>query len=134
MYKRQETRRFDVIVGNPPYGKIKLDEETRKLYSRSLYGHANLYGLFIDASLRILQSGGLVGFVTPTSFLGGKYFSNLRKLLVEENPPLAIDFISMRSGVFDLSLIHISDRLTFCQISILYISGRRKVLSSMPSL
>lgn len=96
-----ETRRFDVIVGNPPFGKIKLDEETRRLYSRSLYGHANLYGLFIDASLRILQPGGLVGFVTPTSFLGGKYFSNLRKLLVEENPPLAIDFIAMRSGVFD---------------------------------
>lgn len=71
-----ETRRFDVIVGNPPYGKIKLDEETRKLYSRSLYGHANLYGLFIDASLRILQSGGLVGFVTPTSFLGGNIFKS----------------------------------------------------------
>ena len=100
-YVISETKRFDVIVGNPPYGRIKLDEKTRKLYSRSLFGHANLYGLFIDASLRILKTGGLVGFVTPTSFLGGKYFSNLRKLLVENAPPLAIDFIGLRAGVFD---------------------------------
>jgi len=96
-----EQRRFDVIVGNPPYGRIKLDDETRKEYSRSLYGHANLYGLFIDASLRMKATNGLVGFVTPTSFLGGKYFTNLRKLLSEIAQPLSIDFISVRSGVFD---------------------------------
>ena len=94
-------KRFDVIVGNPPYGRVKLDEELRKQYSRSLYGHANLYGLFIDASLRMIEPGGLVGFVTPTSFLGGKYYTNLRNLLSEVAQPLTIDFVSVRSGVFD---------------------------------
>lgn len=96
-----EKRRFDVIVGNPPYGRVKLDDETREIYARSLFGHANLYGLFIDASLRIKTPDGLVGFVTPTSFLGGKYFSNLRNLLSKTAPPLAIDFVAVRTGVFD---------------------------------
>lgn len=97
----REERKFDVIVGNPPYGRVKLDEETRKIYTRSLYGHANLYGLFIDASLRMKTTEGLVGFVTPTSFLGGRYYSNLRNLLSKMAPPLAIDFVSVRAGVFD---------------------------------
>ena len=97
----KESRRFDVILGNPPYGKIQLGDTLRKDYARCLYGHANLYGLFIDAALRLNIRDGLIGFVTPTSFLGGKYFSNLRKLLSEMAPPLAIDFISMRTGVFD---------------------------------
>lgn len=100
-YAVHEEKRYDIIVGNPPYGRIKLDESTRKTYSRSLYGHANLYGLFIDASLRLKKSDGLVGFVTPTSFLGGKYFSNLRNVLSIKAPPLAIDFVGVRTGVFD---------------------------------
>jgi len=100
-YALYEARRFDVIVGNPPYGKVKLDGEMRDIYSRSLYGHANLYGLFIDASLRLKKENGIVGFVTPTSFLGGKYFSNLRNLLAQTAPPLAIDFVAMRNGVFE---------------------------------
>ena len=101
LYALQETRKFDVIVGNPPYGRLKLDENTRQAYARSLYGHANLYGLFIDASLRMIKKGGLIGLVTPTSFLGGKYFSNLRYLLSQTLPPLVIDFIALRSGVFE---------------------------------
>lgn len=100
-YALHAERKFDVIVGNPPYGRVKLDEDTRKIYARSLYGHANLYGLFIDASLRMKKFDGLVGFVTPTSFLGGKYFSNLRNLLSQIAPPLTIDFVALRTGVFD---------------------------------
>lgn len=100
-YALCEERKFDIIVGNPPYGRVKLDQDTRKTYARSLFGHANLYGLFIDASLRLIKPEGLVGFVTPTSFLGGKYFSNLRKLLTQKAPPLAIDFIAVRSGIFE---------------------------------
>lgn len=98
---QHENKTFDIIIGNPPYGRIKLDESTRNFYARSLYGHANLYGVFIDAALRLRKDNGLIGFVTPTSFLGGKYFSNLRQVLAEIAPPLAIDFVSVRAGVFE---------------------------------
>jgi len=100
-YALINTDKFDLIVGNPPYNKVALSADLRKEYDRSLFGHANLYGLFIDAALRMKTKKGLVGFVAPTSFLGGQYFSKLRALLYKEAPLLEIDFISQRTGVFD---------------------------------
>lgn len=93
--------KFDLVIGNPPYGKAKLDTETRELYKRSLYGHANLYGLFTDLALRHTKLGGVIAYVTPTSFLAGSYFKNLRALLGRSAPPLSIDFVAARKGVFD---------------------------------
>jgi hypothetical protein len=92
---------YDLIIGNPPYGKVFLQPYLRKFYSRSLYGHANLYELFIDAALRLSNPGALIAFVTSTSYLGGKYFKSLRKLLIEKAPPILMDFIEERKGVFD---------------------------------
>jgi adenine-specific DNA-methyltransferase len=99
---RSELGRFDLVVGNPPYGRVSLHPERRRAFGRSLYGHANVYGLFLDAALHWRKPSGLIAFVTPTSFLGGKYFSRLRNLLLEEAPPLVIDVLEARTGVFDL--------------------------------
>lgn len=93
--------RYDLVIGNPPYGRVSLSSEQRTHYRRSLYGHANLYGVFTDLALRLTSSGGSIAYVTPTSFLAGEYFKALRALLAREAPPLAIDFISARRGVFE---------------------------------
>ena len=92
---------FDLVIGNPPYGRTRLDSSIRALYRRSLFGHANLYGLFTDAALRQAKHDGIIAFVTPTSFLAGEYFKHLRALLACEAPPVTIDFIALRKGVFD---------------------------------
>ncbi len=92
---------FDLVVANPPYGRIKLTPEVRAVYKRSLHGHANLYGLFLDLALRKAKPGAVIAYVTPTGFLCGEYFKNLRGLLGREAPPVALDFISERSGIFD---------------------------------
>jgi adenine-specific DNA-methyltransferase len=92
--------KFDLVVGNPPYGRIKLSKEERVNWTRSLYGHANLYGLFSDLATHLVAPQGIVAYVTPTSFLGGQYFSALRGILAKITPPVAIDFIAHREGVF----------------------------------
>ena len=92
---------FDPVIGNPPYGRTRFDLPTRKLYQRSLYGHANLYGVFTDLALRHAAHGGIIAYVTPTSFLAGEYFKNLRALLAREAPPVTIDFVSVRADVFE---------------------------------
>lgn len=92
---------FDLVVGNPPYGRVTLDVEQRRRYARSLYGHANLYGVFTDLALRWTKPGGLIGYLTPTSFLAGQYYASLRGLLAREAPPVAIDFVHARRGVFE---------------------------------
>ena len=91
---------FDLVVGNPPYGRIKLSPELREKFRRSLFGHANLYGVFTDLALRLTRPGGVIAYVTPTSFLAGEYFKALRGLLGREAPPVSIDFIANRRGVF----------------------------------
>ena len=96
--------KFDLVVGNPPYGKVSLSVKQRNRYKRSLYGHANLYGLFTDFALRCLRDDGVLAYVTPTSFLGGQYFKALRRLLLEESRPCSFEFVSDREGVFDDAL------------------------------
>ncbi len=98
---RHEPGDFDLVVGNPPYGRITLSPELRGVYKRSLFGHANLYGVFLDLAVRKTRPDGIVAYVAPTSFLCGEYHKNLRALLAAEAAPFALDFVSERSGVFD---------------------------------
>ena len=97
----KDQKLFDLVIGNPPYGRIKLPSEQRLRYLRSLYGHANLYGVFTDLALRWTKPQGVIAYVTPTSFFAGEYFKALRRLLALEAPPLAVDFITARKGVFE---------------------------------
>jgi adenine-specific DNA-methyltransferase len=91
---------WDLVVGNPPFGRRRLPSELRHEYRESLFGHANLYGLFTHLGVRLTRPGGLLAHVTPTSFLGGQYFTRLRELLLRDAPPTAVDFVRDRAGVF----------------------------------
>ncbi|XYX41298.1 HsdM family class I SAM-dependent methyltransferase [Candidatus Erwinia dacicola] len=80
--------KFDLVMGNPPYGRVSLSPEMREKFSRSLFGHANLYGLFTDLAVRLIKPDtGVIAFLTPTSFLGGQYFTSLRDLLTRNTTP-----------------------------------------------
>ena len=91
---------YDLVVGNPPYGRVKLPARLRERFAAGLFGHANLYGVFTDQAVRLARTGGLVAYVTPTSFLAGEYFKALRGLLAREAPPVRIGFVGARKGVF----------------------------------
>ncbi len=99
--RHEPERTFSLVIGNPPYGRLTLDTDTRAKFARSLYGHANLYGVFTDQAIRWTQEGGVFAFLTPTSFLGGQYFKALRRLILDEAPPFSLEFVSDREGVFD---------------------------------
>ncbi|MFC0103687.1 HsdM family class I SAM-dependent methyltransferase [Sphingopyxis terrae] len=92
---------YDLVIGNPPYGRVTLAAADRERFARGLYGHANLYGLFTDIALRWAKPKGVVAFLTPTSMLSGQYFSALRGLLARDAPPVSIDFVHARRGVFE---------------------------------
>jgi adenine-specific DNA-methyltransferase len=93
---------WDMVVGNPPFGKIKDTPEIRARFRRSLHGHPNLYGMFLDAATHLSRSnGGIIAFLTPASFLAGQYFKKLRRLLREYAPPVSIDLVTSRSDIFD---------------------------------
>ena len=93
-------RHAQAVVMNPPYGRVRLDELERERWSRYLYGHANLYGLFLAAGLETLESDGTLAALIPTSFLAGRYFTLLRGELAAQAPLCDVTFVEQRGGVF----------------------------------
>lgn len=92
---------YDLTVCNPPFGRVGLTDEQRQTFGRSVFGHANLYALFFDQALRWSRPGAHLAFVTPTGFLGGQYFSSLRRTLIENTDKTILTFVDDRRGVFD---------------------------------
>jgi type I restriction-modification system DNA methylase subunit len=82
---------FDVIIGNPPWisfglrGVGKLNKE-ESIYIRKQYFSAeyklSTYALFIERSIQLLSDQGYLSFILPDSFLLGRYFSKLRKFII----------------------------------------------------
>ncbi|HEX8690722.1 MAG TPA: Eco57I restriction-modification methylase domain-containing protein, partial [Solirubrobacterales bacterium] len=88
------------VVMNPPYGRVRLDETERSRWNRYLYGHANLYSLFLAAGLESLDDDGVLAALVPTSFLAGRYFASLRAELARQAPLREVTFVEERDGVF----------------------------------
>ncbi|HEX5328531.1 MAG TPA: hypothetical protein VFW75_17885, partial [Acetobacteraceae bacterium] len=100
---------YGLVNDNPAFGKVKDRPEIRERYGRSLHGHPNMYGLFTDLALRLANpDGGVVAYLTPTSWLGGDYFRHLRRTLSVEARPASIDIIESRKDVFDDVLQEVS--------------------------
>lgn len=89
-----------VTIMNPPYGRVRLGEAERSRFAESLYGHANLYGLFMAAALESIDEDGVLAALVPTSFLAGRYFENLRLVLAGKAPLREIEFVADRAGSF----------------------------------
>lgn len=93
---------FDFVVGNPPYFKIKgMNDDLKNIFSRSIYGHPNAYGLFIHAGIEMLKKDGKLGFIVPRSMLSGLYFKNLREFIEDKTSVTEIVYISERKKIFE---------------------------------
>jgi len=84
----RENAGFDVVVGNPPYGKIKnmdLDKKEKQMLSlvyKNLYKkigtNVDFYKLFLERSLAFVNNGGYFSFLMPVMFWGDKDSFELR--------------------------------------------------------
>jgi hypothetical protein len=76
---------FDFVVGNPPYVRQEmipaaLLAEYRRRYT-TLYDRADLYVPFIERSLQVLTSGGVLGFICSDRWMKNRYGGPLRLLI-----------------------------------------------------
>ena len=102
---------FDIVIGNPPYINIyRIPEEQRKLFLAKprLYRSAafkfDIYILFIELGLNILNIKGSLCFITSNKWLNQKYGSKIRKILLKETEiKQIIDFKKIK--VFDTSTV-----------------------------
>lgn len=86
---------FDVVIGNPPYisfgvrgsrdtarRKKVLLEQLREKYPNSAEYKISLYAVFMQRGIELLKPSGKLGFIVPDSFLLGRYFSKLRRYIL----------------------------------------------------
>jgi type I restriction-modification system DNA methylase subunit len=86
---------FDVVVGNPPYvrSRERFEAAEKEYYVRKFITASyqlDLYKLFIEHSLRLLNQEGLMSFITPSVFLTNDYDKPLRRFILENHSLLQI--------------------------------------------
>lgn len=83
----RETGGFDVVIGNPPWGaefSIPEQDFLRSIYETAQGGNLDSYAVFVERALRQLKSTGLLGFITPDTYLRKDDHILLRELLLEK--------------------------------------------------
>jgi type I restriction-modification system DNA methylase subunit len=80
--------RFSIVIGNPPWGALLSQEDERYLETAAHYLVAQVrsidtYSLFIERALGLLKNGGLMGYITPDTFLRKSDHLPTRELLLK---------------------------------------------------
>lgn len=85
---------FDVVIGNPPYKVLSSKNELlsyfRKKYKVTKGGKVNLYKLFIEAGIHLLNKSGILSFITPYNYLTSGDSYELRKLIINKTKIIEI--------------------------------------------
>lgn len=122
-------KKFDLIIGNPPYIRWKnlekeLKEELNKsvLWNKYFNSLCDYSYIFILKSIELLKEGGELIFITPEYWLNTKYSLNLRNYMVE-------------NGYFE-EIIHfnetpIFDKATVSTLIFKYIKSKKKSYSKI---
>ena len=82
---------FDCVIGNPPYIRIQTMKEWapleveiyKRLYRAAQQGNYDIYVVFIEQGLRLLNPAGRLGFICPHKFFNAKYGATVRQLIAE---------------------------------------------------
>lgn len=92
--------RFDLVIQNPPYAKLRSGSDAQNLLRRSGIVVPNIYAAFLALGLRLLEDGGQQVAITPRSWMNGTYYSQFRHELVHAAGIDAVHTFESRSKVF----------------------------------
>ncbi|MHB0967466.1 MAG: Eco57I restriction-modification methylase domain-containing protein [Bellilinea sp.] len=82
---------FDAVIGNPPYIRIQAMKEWaptevefyKKRYEAASKGNYDIYVVFVEKGLSLLNREGRLGFILPHKFFNAQYGEPLRGLIAE---------------------------------------------------
>ena len=82
---------FDAVIGNPPYIRIQTLQETspeqvaylKQNYRTASSGNYDIYVVFVEKGLGLLNRRGRLGFILPSKFFATDYGQGLRQLIAE---------------------------------------------------
>ena len=96
-----ETKKYDLIIGNPPYKKISKDAPEALAMPEVCHGAPNLYFLFAAMGIFNLKENGQMVYITPRSWTSGAYFESFRRYLISNSSLERIHLFESRTDVFD---------------------------------
>lgn len=117
---------FDAIIGNPPYVMLQnLEKREVFEYSSKKYRSAkykiDTYQLFIERSITLLRKDGLLGFITPNTFLKNIHAEPLRRLIIETtqlNELLIFNYSVFTSASVDTCIIILENKIATPQTKV----------------
>ena len=82
---------FDAVIGNPPYVRIQTMKETQpeaipyfsNKYQSASKGNYDIYVVFVEKALQLLNNRGWMGYILPHKFFNAKYGRPLRSLIAQ---------------------------------------------------
>jgi type I restriction-modification system DNA methylase subunit len=80
---------FDAVIGNPPYIRIQTMKEWapvevelfKTIYRSASAGNYDIYVVFVEKGLTLLNNSGRLGFILPHKFFNAQYGEALRKII-----------------------------------------------------
>lgn len=94
-------RKFDCVIGNPPYMKISKDAPEALAMPDVCYGAPNLYFLFASMSVFNLKENGELVYIIPRSWTSGAYFKQFRNKFLQQSKLEHIHLFVSRDKVFE---------------------------------
>ena len=80
--------KMDFVLGNPPYVRVHNagdSLETIKTFSFAQNGMTDLYIVFFELGLRMLNKQGVLGYITPSSYFNSIAGEAMRRHLIRHN-------------------------------------------------
>ena len=94
-------KKYDFVIGNPPYMKIPKDAPEATAMPEVCYGAPNLYFIFASMGLFNLCEDGEMVYIIPRSWTSGAYFKRFREYFLTVGKLEHIHLFVSRSKVFD---------------------------------
>ena len=94
-------KKYDFVIGNPPYMKIPKDAPEATAMPDVCYGAPNLYFIFAAMGLFNLDVNGEMVYIIPRSWTSGAYFKRFRQYFLTEGKLEHIHLFVSRNKVFD---------------------------------
>ena len=94
-------KKYDFVIGNPPYMKISKEAPEAISMTKVCHGAPNLYFLFASMGLFNLCENGEMVYIIPKSWTSGAYFKRFREYFLTEGRLEHIHLFISRNKVFD---------------------------------
>ncbi len=92
--------RYTHAILNPPYKKINIGSDHRRILRRLGIETVNLYSAFVALALELMEPGGHLVAIIPRSFCNGPYYRPFRDMILNRSAIRQIHLFASRTKAF----------------------------------